>query len=264
MRLTVALAGLLATGLLLVPLSDASKPSTQAGQSPQPLVFGSWFSIQIDSRVEKQSWFLDCCNWDPNHTIVSPGVDIVGTWDINDHVESAASGYLDAGASAITSWKHTWDWDPIYGCKHGLCAYWSSNSNFWGDRISAPSADLLVSTCFVEQARCFQSNPIYDTVAKVYRYWFCGQVLYSPDDPTIVDIPGSNALDGTPGRGVTSHITFTVTNPNPPGNRSTVKNIQAGWGLSSDVIFPAGCADGDSFHRVPIDNASYPFEWSAS
>ncbi len=199
---------------------------------------------QATNVIEKQTWWLDCCTPDPDHTVTNPGG--LGSWDINDHNDYVAGGYVAAGETTTGTYRHVFDWGPMFSCRP-VCADWSGRSNWYGTSVQAPSAALDVVVCFEPQGRCFTLAP--NPVGRAWSYEFCGHAVYAPDDPAIVDIPGSGG-----GRGVPTTISLTVSNP----TSRTVKNVSGGFGISSDVTFPTGC------HPDPNDGGGqydYPFGW---
>lgn len=261
LTLRSTLVGLAAAAVfLLVPAitGHAGAPN------PLDLQAGTVNVAQVDTRIERQSWFLPAGGWDPNHTILANTA--VGTWDINDHVDIHAYGYLAAGTSTAATWRHIWDYNPIYACRDGLCAWWSGMSNAWGTYVAAPSPNLVVEDCI--EGRCFRPQPVYDPSARVYWWAFCGQAVYRWGDAALIAVPGSQAVDGSYGYGAPDTLTVTVSNPGV-GKKATVKNIQVGWGLSSDVIQAPGCSDngilsGFTARTGLTARADYPFKWFGS
>ena len=213
--------------LLAIPVSAAK---------PQPLDLSRATGNGQTSRViEKQNpWPLP----PPSEQVVNP---LTGsTWDINDHDSRGTSGYLSGTVS--TTWSHIFDWNPIYRCINGTCADWSSPSNWVGVWVQAPSSALTGSVCLL--GRCFALNPI--AAGGMFDYKMCVQAVYVPDDPAIVDIPGSNG-----GRGVPSVVGLMLTNP----TGRVVKDVAVGWGISSDVFDAPGCSDPAGAQT------DYPFRW---
>ncbi len=255
------------TRILATLIVVAAVASSAWASPPAPLNLGdgpvTLSGGQTDTRIEKQSWFLADGSWDPNHTIINPYTGV--SWDINDHGSATFYGFLASGASTFATWQHIWDYNPIYACKP-LCTNWGGAGNSWGSYAEAPSPDLAVRTCLA--GRCFDSAPKYDASLGVYRYVFCGTAQYTPDDPLVVDIPGSAGADGIPGRGHLDTITVTISNI-ATGKRGTVKNITVGIGLSSDMAFAPGCSDNRYlWSRNPAagftTQTDYPFRWFSS
>lgn len=233
--------------------STFARHSRAAPQQPLSLDVG-YANIQFDHRIEKQSWFLDCCTYDPDHTVVNPGTaSDPGTWDINDnHRSGPVMGYVAAGTTLTSrTYRHVFDWNPMFSCRP-TCAKWSSPSNSFGARIYAPSDTLVVTICYQPQGRCFTFTPVYDSSRGQFTYQGCQQAVYAPDDPAIIDIPGSNG-----GKGVPSTMVLTITNPSTvSGPKGTMKDVTASWGLSSDVILAPGCVP-----HLQLPNHDYPFNW---
>lgn len=197
---------------------------------------GQWSRI-----IEKQSWWLSSGTVDPDHTIVNPRRNC--SWDINDHGAVWSQGTFASGATVSTTSCHIWDFDPIFGCKSGLCTVWSGPSNWVGEIVTA-SGPVDVSVCFSPQDRCFNLVAL-STRPWVYRS--CIQILYTPDDPAVTEVPDSNG-----GRGVISDWTITLTNP---GSKN-LKSVLLDWGISSDAFPAPGCED----REVVSD---YPFRWES-
>ena len=139
-----------------------------------PLDFARWSGGgQSDQVIEKQSWYLDCCTLDPTHIVRNPGG--IGTWDINEHNEFVTSGYLNPGVTASGTYRHVWDFTPIYSCRP-ICAAWSGISNRFSYGVSAPSNSLIVTLCFDPQGRCFTLPPVWNATQRGYVYSICAQV----------------------------------------------------------------------------------------
>lgn len=178
-------------------------------------------------------------------------------WDINDHQSWYADGDLAPGASASTQGCIVWGFNPMYVSRNGLLAWWSSVSNWYGTRTTAPSPDLAVSVCLSVPARCFPLSPT-KVDRKTYSYALCVQAVYNPDDPAMSLIPDSTPsplISGsTPGVGALSYTTLNVSNP----TTRVIKAVQVRWGFSSDVVFPAGCVV--TSQRPPVTH-DYPLAW---
>ncbi len=194
------------------------------------------FTLQIfdgggqgDTIIEKQSWWL-ATGIDPNHTVINS---TMCSWDINDHTDfRSAEGSLVSGGTTNRSDCHVFDFNPIYSCRFGTCAWWSFPSNWAGIRVEASEPDVLVTMCFAPQGTCFSALSTYDKSLHAYIYNICVQAVYTPDDPALVDIDGSNG-----GRGLPTTIIRTVTNP----SGRTIRTLKARWGLGSDVFEASGC-----------------------
>jgi hypothetical protein len=198
--------------------------------------------------IEKQTWWLDGTTPDPTHTVINPGG--IGSWDINDHNDFGASGYMLPGATTTGTYRHIFDWNPIYGCKSGTCANWSGRSNWYGASVDSPTATLDVQVCFDPQDRCFPLSPEWLANLGKYRYRFCGQAVYRPDDLAIVAIPGSNG-----GYGVPTTIRLIITNPTATKNKA----VHGDYGISSDGLFTSGCSGSDP--NTELLSGAYPFGW---
>jgi len=222
---------------------------TVFGNRPQSVSFDQYTGFsQYTYTIEKQTWWLDGTHVDPNHVVVNSTQNPRCTWDINEHSEFHASGYLPAGGSTAQTDCHVWDTNPIYSCFSGICAWWSGNSNWVGLQVYAPSNQLATSIC--TQGRCFDGTPVYSPKDRLYAYNVCVEVLYSPDDPAIIEILGSGG-----GLGAPSSIVRTVANP----TGKDIKNIQINWGLASDVFPAPGCpAYPKSGWNI---QDAYPFRW---
>lgn len=198
---------------------------------------------------------------DPNLLIVNPGWPAsCCAWDINDHSDwHTSEGYLAASTSVQTQWKHISDYNPIYRCIYGSCQEYSSPSNWHGATVDAGSPNLTVTLCFEPQNRCFSPSPVA-TSQNSWHWRVCAQAVYTPDDPALQDIQGSNAGGAASplGRGVITTVTFKILNPSTDGRHGTVKNVSADWGLSSDAYFAPGCEN----HDNPL--VDYPFRWLTS
>ncbi len=219
--------------------------------NPLDLSNPSSISIQSDSIIEKQNDWPYTADPDYPNLIVNP---TIGTWDINDHFNKTSSGYLDPGTSTSTNINHIFDFNPIYKCNYGYCAWWSAVSNRFGANIIAPSDKLLVTTCYSPQNYCFTATPIWDATNKIFRYTNCSNTVYTSDDPAVIVIPNSNG-----GRGVPTVITLTIKNTNTQtGEKYSIKNIQARWGISSDVVSEPGCENLAYYSNI---EANYPFIW---
>lgn len=224
--------------------------SPVSANKAQPLDFThSTGGGQSSQRIEKQTWWIDSVTPDPNHIVVNPGG--YGSWDINDHNDSSSTGYLNAGVTQSVTYQHIFDWNPMYSCRVGTCAYWSGVSNWYGTTIVAPSNGLNISVCFAPQNRCFNLVPVWVPDWRAYKYSFCGQAVYGLDDPAIIDIPGSNG-----GKGIPTNITLSVTNP----TSRSVKDITVNWGITSDIVFDSACSN-PSPNSDPNIQHSYPFDW---
>lgn len=225
--------------------------ATVSANAPHPLDLQSSFGFeQGHSIVEKQTWYLDGVTPDPAHTVVDPFSGV--TWDINEHSEWSTSGDLAAGASTSRIDAHIFDFNPVYRCNGGVCFDQSfSRSNLIGFRVVAPSANLAVEVCFQPQAHCFQGVPAFDSKSKLFTYRVCATAVYERDDPANVPIDGSNG-----GYGVPTTITRSVTNQ----TGRAVKNVSAGWGVTSDISGTNGCPTIDD-HTWPPLQLSYPWEW---
>lgn len=242
--------------LLALALLIATFQIQTLANRPQPLsLFTYTGSQQFDRHVDEQSWWLDGVTLDPQHTIVNP---TNCTWDINDNSTFTATGFLDGGATTSRSDCHIADIKPVYVCNSGTCGDVSpSNVNWIGLQVLASEPTVTASVCLQPDGRCFTATPTYDASAKLYTSNICVAMLYDATDPAVVNIDGSQALDGTYGRGVPTTITRSVTNS---GNRS-VKTVWARWGLSSDVFTTYGCPAFPQF-QLPRQRA-YPFLWMA-
>lgn len=235
----VAVAALAVT--LAMPAATLSNPAVQLDLVGNGT--GAWNRL-----VEKQNdWPLpaDQSLWRINPTNC--------TFDINDHYAFTDSGYLPANTTVSKTTCHIFDFDPIYRCLNGLCADWSAPSNKYSVTVAAPTASLAVSVCFDTDGRCFQLDPVWNQDRRQYGYSLCVQAIYDPDDPLVLEIPGSNGA-----RGVTTRITWSVSNPSLlPGPKGTVKNIEVAWGLSSDAYYAGSCTANTQFA-----NNEYPYRWS--
>lgn len=208
--------------------------------------FTGWGAF--DGTIEKQSWWLDCCHVDPTHHVENP---LNCTWDINDHNEEVANGnVLTAGTTTSRADCHVFDFNPIYACKSGTCAWWSGASNWVGIKVTSPSSGLSVTMCLQPQGRCFTAPEVYDAFLSQYSYSACVQAVYTPDDPAVVAIVGSGG-----GSGSVTMITRAVGNP----TSGTIRNIRASWGVASDVVTAPGCPNyPTSQWSIQSD---YPFKW---
>lgn len=225
---------------------------------PQPLDLTSYFGFNQGPGgvIEKQSWWLDGTHADPNHTVINPGTETFGrtcTWDINDHSEfSTGTRFLGAGASTSREDCHLFDFDPVYRCDSGTCAWWSGTSNWVGLRVDASSPDIKATICVAPQGTCFTVLPVYDVSTHLYVYSICAQARYAPDDPAVQDIVGSNG-----GRGMPTVVTRTVTNP----TTRTIKTVTASWGLTSDVVTTPGCPSYATPSWTWPTRDVYPWRW---
>jgi hypothetical protein len=209
----------LAALMLALPAVGQGKPSPlNLGVGPSVIQRTSWISQQDD--VPQPADFI--------RNSVVPCF-----WSVNDHAAWHASGYLDAGASASTQVCIVSDFNPVFATKFGVTAEWSiAPYGFFGATVSDPMLDT--SVCYSPQERCFSAP-------------FCGRANYDPDDPALSDI-----VDSHGGRGVTTTITLTVSNP----TSRRIRDIDVNWGISSDVNFHGGCTGPQSSHL------EYPFAWS--
>src|SRR5262249_50695553 len=92
-----------------------------------------------------------------------------------------------------------------------------------------------------------------------YVWSFCGHAVYAPNDPALQTVPDSGG-----GLGLKTTVTITVTNPGTLGaKQGTISDVQASWGISSDVFFPPGCSSTDPT-LGPNPQYAYPMEWSSS
>lgn len=242
MRRALIVAGLLA---LLTTVTAAI-----AQQTPLDLANPSGGG-QYDRVLEKYNVYPQPT--DPSQLVVNPGG--YGTWDINDHLAFQSYGYLDPGASTSTTRQMVWGYDPMYVSINGQLAWWSSPSPWYGADVTSSSPRLTVRVCYRPQARCFTLAPTQvDTHA--YDYKICGQVVYDPDDPALVLIPGSTPdplpYGSAPGEGVPSTVTVRVSNP----TAHRIRSITAAFGVSSDAVFSSGCTE-----QHGAEQSSYPMTW---
>jgi hypothetical protein len=231
-----------AVAVLLAPAASAGKPRTLDLGSA--LGQGQW-----DSTLEKY-------NAQPlsstGSVVENPRPDC--TWDINDWSSIGTTGDLAAGGAVTGGACQIEGYNPMYVEKNGMLTWWSGVSPWFGVAVDAPSPNLSVKVCYSPQARCFALSPTARD-SKTYRYRICAQVVYTPDDPALSEIPGSTPATlptgSTGGRGVMTTITFTVSNP----TSRVVKAVGVNWGVSSDAVFNTAC---------PSHNATssdYPFRW---
>lgn len=233
--------------VILALLVIAAKPSASSG--PQPLHFDSFGFTEKQNPVEQYSdwpWLpgpLDCSATE--HCIVNP---TPCSWDVDDHWRKFAFGYLPAGGSASDVSCVIASQNPVYRTVSGTTAWWSTVNDRFTAQISAPSPSLMVTISWSPQGRLFTLAAVYDAATRLYRYGMCVRATYSPDDPALVLIPGSNASSvvGTvDALGLPSTITFTIANP----TGKQVRNINGSIGMTGS----AACAlSGQS---------SYPFAW---
>ena len=229
-------------GLLLAPGASAGKP--------HPLDLGNSGSQgQWDRVLEKYNGFPLAAD---GPTVVNPRTDC--TWDINDWSALGTTGDLAPRAAVTGMACQIEGFNPMYVEKSGVLTWWSGVSPWFGVGVDAPSPDLSVRVCYSPQDRCFILSPTVLGL-KTYRYRICAQVVYTPSDPALAEIPNSTPATlptgSTAGRGVETTITFTVSNP----TGRVVKGVSVNWGTSSDAVFTTAC---------PSHNAAYseyPFRW---
>jgi hypothetical protein len=243
-------------------------------QQPRPLYLpNSTGFTQFDSVLEKYNAYVWSDQYqgyviqpDPAKRIINPNPNC--TWDINDHLDRQANnGYLDPGQSSSVGQCMINDQNPIYHDDGGGSRWWGGASNWYGARILSSSAGLSVTVCYSIQGRCFTLTPVYSAADRGYNYRLCVQAVYNPADPALYVIPGSTpdpVPDGaSPGWGVQTTVTLTVTNP----TGRQVKGIVAFWGVSGDVSFPQGCPGlngdgGTNPNSVTVSKqVAYPFRW---
>jgi hypothetical protein len=206
-------------------------------------------------RVDQQTWWLDSGTPDPDHLVTNP--DSGCSWDINEYFTAGtATGNLSPGGSSSTGFCHIYDYNPIYQCVGGTCQDVVFHKNWAGFVVNAASPDLTVSICF-SPGTCFtpSAQAVGTGRQTSYDWRFCGYPVYTQNDPAIQPIPNS----GYGGYGAKTTITITVSN----ASSATIKNVSAGWGLSSDVFFPPGCPSDGTAPGPNVQNV-YPFVWSQS
>lgn len=218
---------------------------------PQPL---DWVNPATDGQstyvVEQQN------DWPwpaPELRVVNP---LSGcTWDVNDRLTLTDSGYLNPAVPVSKAVCMVTDHNPTWRSVFGLEGWWSSERGRFGFQLDAPSASLQITACYTPQDRCFTPAPVWQPTTRTYRWTVCSQVVYTPDDPVLTEIPGSNG-----GLGVVSQILTTVVNTGArrvPDVRLSV-GVQDGAGLAGPPIGP-GCAD-----TPPTAHVAYPFTWDIS
>jgi hypothetical protein len=229
-------------GVLLTPTALAGKP--RALNLGSALGQGQW-----DRTLEKYNAqpLSSAGPW-----VENPRPDC--TWDINDWSSLGTTGDLAPGAAVTDSACQIEGFNPMYVEKNGVLTWWSGVSPWFGVAVDAPSPNLSVKVCYSPQGRCFTLSPVV-LDSKTYRYRICAQVVYTPDDPSLSEIPGSTPATlpagSTGGRGVTTTITFNVSNP----TSRVVRGVAVNWGVSSDAVFTTACPSHNAAY------ADYPFRW---
>jgi hypothetical protein len=228
--------------VLLTPAASAGKPRT----------------LELGSALGQGQWdrTLEKYNAQPLSSagpwVENPRPDC--TWDINDWSSLGTTGDLAAGAAVTESACQIEGYNPMYVEKNGMLAWWSGVSPWFGVAVDAPSPSLSVKVCYSPQARCFTLSPVA-LDSRTYRYRICTQVVYTPDDPSLSEIPGSTPVTlptgSADGRGVVTTITFTVSNP----AGRVAKGVAINWGVSSDAVFTVACPSHNAAY------AEYPFRW---
>ncbi len=190
---------------------------------------------------------------DPAQRVIDPTTGCF--WDINERGIYSSTGSLAPGTSASTELCVIEYFQPRYVARNGNLAWYSGPSPWFGAQVLAQSSGLTVTTCFQPQGRCFTLTPVV-VDRKTWSYSGCQQIVYLPDDPALVEIPGSTPdplpWGSTAGRGVRTTITLTIANP----TGSLVRGVLARWGESSDVSFPRGCTQ-----QAPPTTSEYPFRY---
>lgn len=246
-------------GALLVAVCSGL---TLMANAPTPLDL----TLAVGSRsfhpvIDNQSWWLTGTITDPDHTVSNPFSGC--SWDINEISDYATWGDLAAGASSSRTDCHVVEFTPIYSCQAGYCSAKNWYTNWLGFQVRSKSAGVQVTMCFSPHGRCFTTTPIYEAASRVYVSKLCVQAKYTVDDPAVVDIPGSNWNGGlTIGRGVVTTITRSVMNQ----SSRNARDVQASWGLTSDVFTAPGCPNVPPYFSSTNPTlwptqTEYPFRW---
>lgn len=223
MRLLVILGGLLAAGLLLVPLGGVGKTRTLATTD---LAFRT-ISFEAQRPVEQQTpgLLLPCPAGEPN-CATDQSLWVVnntgGNWDIDDHW--IRGGGLDS--STVIAHQTVMDHLTYIGDCDGLSC---GPSRMLTARVleQATSPGLTV-TVSVSPGQSYPLIATLDMFAHPRTWqWVlpCQQMQgYVPTDPAMQDIPDSNG-----GRGVPTVVSMSVANPTD----RDLGRVYASYGISA-------------------------------
>lgn len=254
--------------LLILAVLAAVFACPAAARSTTPLVLGpGGVNGELQQPVEQWTdWYVTGTGFgSPANWVVNP----TGcSWDVDDHwdmIQIDAS--LAAGASVSQTYCQVADTNPVFFCtgtfsvpSDPVCAWRSGGtSHFRGIQVTvtAPKPGLEVTSCYQPQNRCFQIGELYNQVLRRYEHHSCIGVRYTPDDPAVAPILGSNGDLFTPSRGLGLLTYDTVTVSNPTGH--TVKPIVAAVqmvGVGGDGLSCSPTLGG-------YDTFDYPFAWTA-
>lgn len=250
MRVLRAAIGLaLVASLLVAPVQ--ARP-----QQPRLALTNSLGLAQRDHIVEQLSDFP----YDPANPrlIVNPTADV---WSVNDRWSIGGIGYLEAGGQITTAAALIAGYNPVYKTLRGYSAWWSGLSRSTGTEVTSPV--LLDVNLVFNPGQSFSLTPVWvpgtkgkDRVAAHWRYSLCAQIVYTPDDPTLVLIEGSQAGTEGPGLGVPTTFSLVISNP----SSNTVSDIAASLSAVSASGLGTDVAPGCPGSHV-LTQSSYPFRW---
>lgn len=238
--LPLALAALAGAVICALPAS--------AGK-PEPFVFANAsVAVQRSLILEKYNdWPL------PDTGRIVNGVGCA--WDVRDRLIFSASGDLAPGASDSTALCVVSDYNPIWHCVYGHCAFWGADSLAYGVLVKAPSPDLRVIVCYAAQDRCFSPSAV-QVARKSWTYSLCVQAVYAPNDPVLELMPnsGGEAYPELRAYGVRGNVVLSVESSAP----RVIRDVRAEWGFAGAQIPGPGCLDSEWQHE------EYPFKWTSS
>jgi hypothetical protein len=213
----------LVLGLTLACLLTLHAAPAEAGRNAMGYVlYGSF----VDPTIEQQTDLP----FGSGNVVTNPYRATPCAWDVDDHWYSIAEGTLKAGQSLAKTECVVSSQSPFWVSVNGVYGWWSFSLGWYGTQVKADVGSLVVTVCYDVEDWCHTPTPTYDAASKVWTYDSCTLAAYSPEDPAVYEIPGSNG-----GRGVVHQVTVTVTNPTARSVRnfsSLVGPVGAGttWG----------------------------------
>jgi hypothetical protein len=231
----------LVLGLTLACLLTLHAAPAEAGRNAMGYVlYGSF----VDPTIEQQTDLP----FGSGNVVTNPYRATPCAWDVDDHWYSIAEGTLRAGQSLTKTECVVSSPAGFFVSVNGNWGWYYYALGWYGVQVKADVGTLDVRVCYDVEDYCITATPTQ--VAGSWVYNSCSLAAYSPDDPTVQDIPGSNG-----GRGVVHQVTTTVTNPTGRNVRSFSSMVgsvgvymyASGWG---------GCVQG-----APVVY-DYPFSYA--
>ena len=226
--------------LLLGSLSAQARPRSQrSGPAMEYLLY----SRVLQNPIEQESnipWGEDA--------ILNPFTDCA--WDLDDHTVSIAEGALRAGDVLAKTECVIASQSPYWMTINGVEGWYGWSLGWYGVQVRAETPDLSVEVCYQPEGRCFTASPVYDAAVSKWVYNSCTQAAFSPGDPMLSVIPGSNG-----GVGVVQAVTTTITNP----TSRNARNVDSTLGAVGAAYIWRGY--GGCVKDAPV-TVDYPFQYT--